>query len=387
MIADALNDDLFEISLKNLHSCKQQETKAKPEVDKNYLCYAKGVLGEVKPKLVIVENISALVSISRILDSRKYIILALQGKPDNVTKYADNESLIEETLIVKRLREAFCVPAPTKLTVDAIKKRFSEILLVFDSDVDGLHITALTLNCFRTICPTMFNQDTQHSLVSVIMLPNVQLQSPYFNETRSFFSETIAKMVNATGQYILTKIKSKCGRCHSVITFYNPFIFPLSFILPRRRLVYWWRVGSRLSCASHLSDQPIAGRRWLSLPEPHFLQERKWLALQYGKPYGFLYWFGQTGWIHIAPTLRSIRNVLVHEGGLSASRARLCRWTHPGSSKDCVQVDRAGKEVPPTNWKISLGLCQWSVFRAWPWIAATSRHPNGSGYEGHKAIR
>ena len=198
-----------------------QAEETQPEIDKNYLLLPRGVTNKVKPILVIVEGNSALVSISRIIGRNKYCILALQGKPSNVSKTGADKTPIEETLIASRIREVLRIKDSEQLSVDDFKERFSKIFLAFDSDVDGLHIAALSLNHLRTCCPGLFSR-TETPLVSVILIPCVLLKSTNFNQTRSFFSDFLPKKLlsepRQSGQYLLDKMKSKCIDCSSLIT-------------------------------------------------------------------------------------------------------------------------------------------------------------------------
>ena len=106
-------------------------------------------------ELILVEGDSAARSVLAVRDARTQAVLPLQGKPLNAWR-ADAAKVRDNTLY-RQIAQALGLP-------DAImdepangpqEMRFERVVLLFDPDADGIHITALMLLYFARWLPTL----------------------------------------------------------------------------------------------------------------------------------------------------------------------------------------------------------------------------------------
>ncbi|PNS08902.1 toprim domain-containing protein [Solilutibacter silvestris] len=109
-------------------------------------------------ELILVEGDSAARSVVAVRDARTQAVLPLQGKPLNA--WRADAAKVRDNILYRQVAQALGLP-------DAILSepangpqamRFERVVLLFDPDADGIHITALMLLYFARWLPELLER-------------------------------------------------------------------------------------------------------------------------------------------------------------------------------------------------------------------------------------
>lgn len=136
-------------------------------------------------ELILVEGDSAARSVLAVRDARTQAVLPLQGKPLNA--WRADAAKVRDNILYTQIAEALGLPdAVMDEAADGPHSlRFERVVLLFDPDADGIHITALMLLYFARWLPVLLEcgqvwivRPPMFTLTNTVIGAEVQAYSP-----------------------------------------------------------------------------------------------------------------------------------------------------------------------------------------------------------------
>lgn len=107
-------------------------------------------------ELILVEGDSAQSSVIAVRNERAQAVLPLQGKPMNA--WAASPDKVQQHVLFAQLAQALGLASPLALSEGGVAElRYERIVLLFDPDADGIHISALVQLYFARWLPALID--------------------------------------------------------------------------------------------------------------------------------------------------------------------------------------------------------------------------------------